>query len=199
MGDFLIALFRFLLSVVLLPIGIACTLAFKSHLGDLPANYEDFVLWGLFAVLLTFLFFAKFQTVFTFGQDAMSKVFQFFSPVERIMATIFPFYLMLVLIAFLIVHKFVGNYKFDHYFIFFASFFLGMHALVLAQELQEGEKSVLKPAYLFEYILFLFANITIFILFIDLIIGKWTYGEFFTGMVAHAKEIYLFAINKLIK
>ena len=197
MGNFIITLGRFLLAILIAPIVIACAINFQSHLASYPGDYKEFFMWGAFAFLLTFLFLYQFWGVYEFGQKITNGIFKFLAPLDKLVAYFIPVYFTLIMVAFYITKIWFKIGKYTDYFIFFAGFALALHILLTAQNLQEEEKTPIKPSYLFLMNVTFIINIFIAVLLFDLIARDFTFPEFFKSIVNESTYIYITAFEKL--
>ena len=197
MGQILIGAFKFLIAVLLFPIVIASAISFSDHLSAYPATYAEFVMWGIGAFLLLYLFFHQFWGVYEFGQKILTNIFKFIAPLDRLIANMVPFYLILILLAFYVTKGFFKIKNYDPYFIFFAGFAFAMHIILAAQDMQNQEKSPIKPSYLLEICFVIVGTIFLSIFLLDLIVGKWTFPDFFASMIGLSLDYYQNIFQKI--
>ncbi|MBF0385461.1 MAG: hypothetical protein HQL27_06270 [Candidatus Omnitrophica bacterium] len=190
MANFFIHTLKIIFAILLIPVVIASAVVFYKHLLLYPAGYGEFFIWGALSFLLAFLFIYQFWGVHEIGQKAGRGVFKILTPAEVVLARMFPFYLLVVLIVFLVTKKFFRFDSADHYFMYFTGFIFAMNILLVAQELQEEETAAFKPNYFFWMGLTFTINIIITILLLDFITGKMTFMRYFWSMVDEAKKIY---------
>ena len=198
MGDFLVNCIKVIVALLLIPIVVAGLLAFYGHLEMYPAPMKDFFSGGMLAFLITFLFLYQFWGVFEFGQKIMTNIFKFLSPLDRIVSYLFPFYVVVVMILFFISTRFVQTHAHDHFFVFFVGFALTMHWLLVAQELQQAEKALIKPNYLLLITVIFIFNLCLTILLFDLIQGEFSFPSFVNETYRNAKDLYTFSFEKVI-
>ena len=198
MGKFILNIIKFILAVFLLPIVFICADYFAEALNSFPKNYPDFFWWGALSFLLIFLFVYRFTPLHEFGINMISAIFRFIAPLDRFLAYVLPFYVILVFLTLSILTA-IQNHAYDHYFLFFAGFFLAMHEILIAQELQDEEKNFIKPAYFFVMSLVFILNICLVLLFFDLILKDFSFQKFFQSAIQEVKEVYLQAFEKIHK
>ncbi len=191
MKDFLLAITKLLCAVLLLPILISCVITFKNHLSVYPATFSEFFLWGATGFLLIFLFLYQFWGVFDFGQMAMGQMTKIMAPFDALIIKMVSFYLILIIVAFFITVNFFNVTTSSPYFMFFAGFFSAMHILLVSQQLQEEEKTPVKPSYLLWMSIIFIFNIFMIVLSLDLITKAFTFPSFFSDVVSGAYQIYL--------
>lgn len=198
MSDALFTLIKFILAILLLPVVWACGTVLYGHITEFPGSYGEFFLWGMLGFLLFFLFFYQFWGVYEFGQKITSGLFQFATPLTRVMAYTVPFYLTVILLAFFAVKVFLDINSYDHYFMFFAGFTFTLHILLTAQDLQEQEKALIKPAYLFMMMVAFIGLTCVVVLLFDLAFQKWTFPEFFQSVVSESWDNYYLTCKKML-
>jgi len=175
MGEFIVTMFKFIFAVLLLPIVIATFIAFQEHLTMYPASYSEFFRWGVFGFLITFLFLYQFWGVYEFGQRNMQGLFSLIEPANRFVSRIIPFYLTIIMLLFFGTKLLFGSTHVNPYYMFFAGFAFAMHILLTAQEMQDEEKTPIKPTYLFWMSISFISIIMVTVLLFDLVFDKWSF------------------------
>lgn len=181
---------KLILSIILLPVSVAVSLALYEHLKTYPAVLAVNFIYGAIFFVLIFLFFYQFWGFFELGYKVLTNLFQFAAPMDKWLAYATPIYTVLVLLIFYIVRVLGRVESLDHQFSFMAGFTLVMHFLVLAQELQSLEKSRLKPDYLVSMNLIYVVDIFLVILLLDLVFQKWTFPLFFGSFWQKTERIF---------
>lgn len=189
MKEFLKNLFKLVFAIILLPIVITCANNFTEHFSNYPNNYDEFFLWGAFSFLMIFLFVYEFWGIHEFGQRIISGIFKFITSPDGFISKIISFYLILIFIVFFFTNTFLEVDKYDHYFLFFIGFASAMHIILVAQDLQQEEKSLIKPTYLFTMTVILIFNICLIILCMDVVLKSYTFADFFQSVVTDSKDI----------
>ena len=198
MSNYILMVVQFILIVVLAPIVWAASLAFYKHLEFYPALYRDAFLSGLVTFLFSFLFFNRFEAMFRLGQDLMGKVFKFIAPFDRIITSIISLYVLVLMIVFFCVTTFLGAHQFDAYFMFFIGFLSLMHVLLLAQGLQDEEKSFIKLSCLLTMCFVVIFDIFLILLFLDLISADFTFLDFLGSLCHEAADIYKMIFSRVM-
>jgi hypothetical protein len=191
MKEFFISFFKLLLAVLLVPVVFASIVCFKDNLASYPQNYDEFFLWGASAFLLIFLFAYQFWGVFEFGQGIISGIFKFAAPADRVLVKLLSFYLIFVLVLFFFVRSVLDVSTQDHSFMFFSGFFFAMHMLLVAQQMQDEEKTPIKPSYLFWMSVVVIFNICLVTFSLDMIMDQSTFASVFRSVVNMAQGIYV--------
>ena len=191
MNDALLTIIKVVLTVLLLPLLWACGVVFHEHLMAFPHPYGEFFLWGMFGFVMLYLFFFQFWGVYEFGQKAMTGMFQLTFPIGHIFVKGIPFYLTIILLFYYVLANLLDIKVIDHYFLFFAGFTFTMHLILTAQDMQQQEKALIKPAYLFmmEIVFVVMACVTV--LLFNLVFGKFTFPEFFQTLSDQAWSNYV--------
>lgn len=198
MGELIISFFKLLFAIFLLPLVISCSLEIKNFFITYSGTDKEFFLWGLLAFLITFIFVHPFRGFHEFGQRMISGLLKVIAPLDQVVANIIPFFTLVIVIVYWVVDHFFKLNQYSHYFVFFAGFTFCMHVILVAQILQEQEKSILKPNYFWSMALYFVLNVFIIVLLLDLIIGQFTFSTFFKSMISNAWDLYVDVYNKIM-
>ncbi len=198
MGEGLIFIAKIILAVVISPVVYSCALNFYDHLDVYPTSLIEFFRWGMFGFVLVFLFVYPFRYLYQFGQNVMTGIFKFLTPLDRAVARVVPFFTVVILASFYIAGKFFDITAYVHYFMFFAGFSLAMHILLLAQELQGEEASFIKSSYFLRMSVYFVLSVCMAVLLLDLAVWKWTFLKFFSAMFEDARDIYMLAVRRIL-
>jgi len=197
MTNTLFTVIKFVLALVLFPIVWATAVAFHRYVLVLPGSYGAFFFWGMFGYVLIYLFFFQFWGAYEFGQKIVSELLRFTAPANHFIAKIIPFYVTLILLLFYAVKHFLHIDHYDHYFMFFTGFTMTMHIVLTAQDLQENEKSFIKPAYLFTMVCALIAMAFFVVLLFNLVLKEFMLLEFFKSVWNNADDVYYLLVRKI--
>jgi len=189
------AIFKFFVAVILLPVVYASAVSFKLHLAHYPSAYDDIFSCGLGAFLLIYIFVYQFDAVNEFGQKISQGLFKVFSPFDRLISYLFPFYPIVICALFFVNKNFLKIEANDDYFLFFIGFSIAMHILLTAQNLQVEERTAIKPHYLLNIALIFIFNAALLVLLLDTINLKMTFPKYFSLVLENSKEIYLSLIG----
>ncbi len=199
MGDFLISLIKTALAIIFLPLLVASAQTFWQHLPEyVTVSYNEFFMYGALSFLLIFLFIFRFWGPYELGQKISLAIFRFLTPLDKLLAYFFPFYLILFFVVFTVVHRFLSINAYDHYFLFFLGFIVAMQILQSAQEQQEGETQAFKLAYLLVLFSAIVVNIFFVVAGLDLVFAKLTIVKFFSSTITLAKDLYVIWIKKVL-
>ena len=197
MGKTILAVLKFVLGVLLLPVVWVIAVIFYHHVLGFPGTHGEFFIWGVFSYIMLFLFFHQFGGVYESGQKICSGFFQFTAPANGLIAKIVPFYLTLILLGFCVTTKFLKIDSYDHYFMFFSGFAFAMHTILTAQDLQFDQKMFLKPDYIFTGAIVFISLIFIAVLLFDLAFGELTVQVVARSVWKDALNIYYLMFEKL--
>ncbi|OGX36884.1 MAG: hypothetical protein A3D87_08410 [Omnitrophica WOR_2 bacterium RIFCSPHIGHO2_02_FULL_50_17] len=198
MGEGLIFIAKIILAVVISPVVYSCALNFYDHLDVYPTSLIEFFRWGVFGFVLVFLFVYPFRYLYQFGQNVMTGIFKFLTPLDRAVARVVPFFTVVILASFYIAGKFFDITAYVHYFMFFAGFSMAMHILLLAQELQGEEASFIKSSYFLRMSVYFVLSVCMTVLLLDLAVWKWTFLKFFSAMFEDARDIYMLMVRRIL-
>lgn len=196
MVKFILSFLKVILSIVLLPVSVAAILTLHTHLNTYPAILSVNFIYGAVSFVLVFLFLYQFWGFFELGYKVLTNLYQFAAPMDKWLAYATPIYTILVLLIFYIVRVLGKVDSLDQPFSFMAGFTLAMHVLVLAQELQNQEKTPLKPDYFLAINLIFILDIFLVILLMDLVFQKWTFPLFFESFMAEASRLFRLVIGQ---
>ncbi len=197
MGEGVLFILKVIFTALFAPVVYTGGVNFYQHLNDYPAPHGEFFKWGMYAFLLVFLFFHRFEKMYQAGQGVMTEMFKFLTPLNHAIARITPVYTLLILVVLLIWGKLRDLSLYIHYFQFFAGFFFMMHIILLARELQDEEQSFLKPSYLFQMSLYFVFSLCVMVLLFDLVVWQSTFLQFGGKVLTDARDIYLAVIEKV--
>jgi len=183
MFKFILSILKVLLAIILLPITIGISRTFFHHLIVYSDAFATTFVYGAVLFVFIFLFLYQFWGFFELGHKVLSNLLQFTSPLDKWLAYATPIFTILVLLIFYIVRVLIKDQSMDHQFSLLAGFTAAMHILVLAQELQNQEKTPIKPTYLFAINLIYIYNVLLIILLLDLVFQKWTFPGFLQACI----------------
>ena len=198
MGEFMIISIKLVLAILLIPLVAATCAEFLHHLTEFPVYYEHNFLLGVGAFLFMYFFVYQFWGVYDFGQKIISNVFKIFSPVDRWLIYIVPFYLTINMLLFYVVDVLLGMKNYSGTFMFLAGFTFAMHILLSAQSMQERERGALKPSYYFLMMLSFILAAGILVLLMGLTHQKFTFVDYVFDVLWRAQKIYMTSIRGLI-
>jgi len=190
MGDAILSIFKFVLAVILFPIVAGCLLGFYEHMSHYSTNAQNFLQYGALSFICVYLFLYQFEAVHEFGQQTVRRLFAFMSPLTNLVANVLPFYTILIMLVFWAVKSFGSGGANEHYFVFFSSFTLTMHILLVSHDLRDHERSPLKPKYFLTIASVFIVNTFLYVALMDLVRGEWTIPQFYLSVVEHSKDMY---------
>jgi hypothetical protein len=199
MGNFLFNLLKVIFGIILFPILYACMLSFKPQMGQYPSNHVDFFFYGSTAFLFSYLFVYRFESFYSFGQNLVSKIFQFASPVNDFLANIIPFYALIILGLHALITSFIKIGLFDHYFLFFAGFTLTMHLLLTAHEMHEDDNVPFKPSYFFTIVVVSILFLFVVVLMLDGFARDFNFPKYLSNVIDKAGKLYMDGIRMLAR
>ena len=199
MGETILMLIKLVLGILLLPIVLSCALNLYPHILGPDWSNGEFFLWGMFAFLMTFIFLYQFGSVYEFGQKMISQLFKFLAPFDQFIVKAIPFYFVILSLIFFVVKVGLKIDSNDHIFMFFLGFLFAMHVILIGQELQQSEKSSIKPAYFFMMGIYFVINVCVLILMLDLTYRKFSFPKFYEQTSKQAASMYKASLKKVIE
>jgi len=196
-GEFIVAILKLVLFIVLFPLLCASVISFQDHLGTFAnANQIGFYA-GFTTFLITFIFIYQFWGVFELGQKIISGIFKILAPLDKILSSAVSFYLSFIVIVFFAVRRFLDIESYDQFFMFLMGFFFTMHIILTAQELKDNEKSPIKPSYLFYMSLIFIFNVFLLSSLLSILITDGEFLGFYGRLFNQAEDMYIFFLNKM--
>ncbi len=191
MGDFPIAVLKFTLAILLIPVIFASTINFYDHLEYYPINFKHNFLAGVGTFFLIFLFFYQMWGVYEFGQKLVNGVAKLAVVFDQFITDILPFYVLVLMGGYCIATRFFNLTGYEQVFVFFSGFFFTMHIILTAQDIMGREDSAIKPSYYLSMSIVIIVNVCLAVLCLDLFAGKLSFSTFFFDVYKNAKDIYL--------
>lgn len=195
MGEVLGSIVKFVLAFLIIPTVVAVLVVFEKHLHAYPNNVGQLFNVGAVSYLISFLFVHKFNVVFELGHKISLSLMKIFSPLDKILARFIPFFAFLLIILLVITNRVVQIHSWDHYFMYFIGFFLSMHFIHTASDLQEVDRMPIKPSYLFWMGLIIIIVLCLSVLLLDLVAQRFSFPEFYHQALNVAQENYKFIIG----
>ena len=131
------------------------------------------------------------QRGYELGQKLMQGILRFTAPLDIFVARLLPFYFVLFSIFSFVGIKFLDFDWLHETYQFIGGILLGMHVILTAQDLQEEEKSIVKPNYIFLMTIILTFNLFLAIFAFDLVLGEFTIDGYLQGVVDKVSVIYM--------
>ncbi len=197
MGDFLISMIKIMFFVVLLPVIFATVSTFQNHLANYPDLDLETFLSGAYVLLMIFLFFYQFWGVYEFGKNVMNNLFKFLAPFDKLFLHILSFYVLVTMAIFYVTNNLLNVSDYNFLFMFLLGFFMSLHILLVAQDMQDDEKSLIKPNYLFHLPVIIIGNVFILVLFFDLLMERWTFVDYFKTLSLETQETFMISLKSI--
>ena len=192
----LLTILKFFLFLLLLPLVIACVLAFQGQILGVPPIKEAWLLGGIVVYVVLHLFLYNFKDVYLFGRSIVTKLFTFLGPSAEIAGGVVPVYAVLVICLGLLL-KALGYGAYERFVLFALAFVSAMHVIGTAQQIYEADASPLKSQYLVSFGLILAANLVILALVIIPLVPEFSFMAFIESL-AHRTASYYAHIYKVL-
>ena len=190
MSDFFGTVFKFIAALLLIPVIYAASMIFGKNFGQFAGIQEDFFYWGIWFFVVVYIFIYQFKGLQDAGRKIVSSVFGFVSPGKNFFANIIPFYFLILMLGFYVARNVFNVKDCSHYFLFFGGFFIAMHVIATAVELQSQESGLVKPSYYFSMCLVYLFSVFSVILMMNLITGNFTFPKYINGIGKITQEIF---------
>lgn len=159
-GDFksgLIATFKFIIALLLLPLVIGLSRTFYIELSRQSALVYDNFFLGMAAYVIVHLFIHELNKLNDAGQMMVGKLFSFFVPLRTILYACLPVYATLLFALYFVFKAFFGQGAIIGYCVFSISFAATMHFILAAAHLKQDSSDALKGDYFFSlFVVYLF-------------------------------------------
>lgn len=210
----LIRLFRFIVSLLLIPLCVAITISFYNGILSIRAISESgllFILGALaYSVLHLLLFKLSFlnvlghellhaiATLFSGGKVLSFKVSTNEGSVRSTAPNLFvilapyliPGYTIFIALLYFVSSFFMDVTRFSGYFIFFIGFTLMFHLAYTAGSIREKQPDLMKTGYLFSISFIYMVNLLIVFLIITLLFKEASFFDFLSSSYERSKEFY---------
>ena len=177
--------------VLLLPVVYASCLQLYEHVNTYPKDFRVYSGLGAIVFFLIFFFIYQFWGLYESGQKMKMGLFRFLAPCDKFLCNVLPFHFIAIMLAFYVMRRFLDSFAYDFQFMFFAGFAMAMHIILVAHDLQEQEKSPVKPDYLFTIVLAMIINASLFVLMVDFVRETWTFPMYISRTLSNVGDIYL--------
>lgn len=197
MNELFSTVFKFVVSLILIPVIYAASITFGNHFDKFSGMQEYFFYWGIWFFVIAYLFIHQFKGVQDAGRNVVSSIFGFFTLGKNFFANIIPFYFLALMLGFHVAKNVFGVNNANHYFLFFGGFFIAMHVVCTAADIQSQEKGIVKPNYYFSISLVYLFSVFSVILMIDLVAGHFTFPKYLNGIGKISQDIYMLFLKGL--
>ena len=186
----ILAIVKFFLFLLVLPLVAATVLAFQSQVLGLPVHKEQWILWGGGIFVLAYLFFYNFKEVYIFGQTVVSNLLKFLGPAVHAAGLIVPIYTVLIICLYLILNVVGVAARYEGCLLLALGFSVAMHIVLTAHQLYEADCSPIKAHYLFAFGLAFTANFFIISLLLGFVVPEFSFMGFFKTLSQHTASYY---------
>ncbi len=219
--NILIKTFRFIVSILLFPACVACTLSFYSGIMSIKTVSESglvFILGALSYSVLHLLLF-KLDLLYVFGHELMHAVAALFSGRKvigmKVSTTeagvrtttpnlfvalapyLLPGYTIFIALAYFLSSFFMDVTRFSGLFVFIAGFTLMFHLAYTAESIRSKQSDLLRSGYFFSMSLIYIVNLLIVFSIISLFFREASFYNFLSGSYERSKEFYFFFWRQL--
>jgi hypothetical protein len=190
MKEGFIAFFKIFLFALFLPLIIAVTLSFQTHLLGLPVEKEVWLLWGAGSYVLANFFLYNFKDVYLWGQGLTAKIFSFFQPAVTVASLVVPIYTVSIIIIYVVLMIMGKAYFYEKIFLFLVGFTLAMNLIMAAHQMHEEDKGPLKAQYFIGFSALYFVSLCLMALLLAWVIPEFSLIAFGKSLVYHTTHLY---------
>ena len=192
----LLTILKFFLFLLVLPLVVACVLAFQDQFLGVPVHKEQWLLWGVAAYTVLHLFLYDFKEVYGFGRSVVAKIFSFLGPSADMVGAVIPIYAVLVICLGLVLNA-LGYGAYERLVLFLLAFAAALHIIGTARQLYESDPSPMKGQYLVSFGLVLSANLIILAAVIIPLLPEFSFIAFIKSL-AHRIAVYYTYVYKVL-
>ncbi len=190
MKEGLLSFLKIIFFLLCLPLIFAVSLAFQTHLLNLPADKEAWLLLGAGVYVLSNFFLYDLKDIFLWGQGLTSKLFGFMGPLVAPLSLAVPIYAVTIVLVYLFLILLGKAPFYEGVFLFSLGFSLIMNLVMLARQLHEADGSPLKAQYFFSFSLFYVVNLCLMALLLSWIIPEFSLVAFIKSLSYHTSHLY---------
>ncbi len=186
----LLGILKLICFILLVPFLVALVWSFYKTVVAVGEPKEQWLLYGVEAFVVVYLFVYNFQEIFTFGQTIVTKLLAFAKPIAEVAALIIPIYTLILSIAFLILHTTGVLGRYENPAILVLSFFWTMHVVVTAQHLHESEQATIKGGYFLSFGLAFIFHVIIAALLLAMVMSEFSLVTFVKHLSHQTVNVY---------
>ncbi len=157
---------------------------------QLPSDLRQCFILGILVYLLVHVFIYEPQPIYQYGQNMVTAIFQFFSPLVKVAPLVLPIFSIFFIIALYVGTLVFKSAQLGQGLIFLVGFTLTMHMVMTAKILRNKDSNTIKPNYFFSMSLIYSFNIFILALLFDLALKDFSFYHFFTSATQATGAIY---------
>lgn len=192
----IVGLIRLFLGILLLPLCVGVTIAFIYNFRILGAMAIGYFIRGIIAFLIMYFLIWEGSVLYSRGQKIVSKVFGFFAPFVNIASYVFPAYVIITIVVYLIFAFLNMRARILNYAVFLMGFSQVLHLVFTARTLRKRQ-GVLKADYVFGFSVIYILNILILGFGFSLMFSSFSFMNFMRTALQLAGEIYRPLVSQL--
>ncbi len=196
MKEGFLAILKFLFFLLVLPLVMACVLAFQQQILGVPAHQEAWLLWGAVTYVLLHLFLYNFKEAYMFGRSMVAKLFSFLGPSAEMAGALVPIFAVLTICAGLVLNI-TGFGMYERFVLFALAFAAALHIVGTAQHMYAADAHPLKGHYLMVFGLVLAANLIVLAAVITPLVPEFSFLDFLKDVLHHSSRYYSFIYKAL--
>lgn len=186
----LLAFLKVIVFLLFLPLILAVSLAFQTHLLNLPASKEAWLLWGAFTYIIANFFIYDCKDIFLWGKELTSKIFGFVGPLANAVSLMVPIYSVTIIIVYVILTLMGKASFYDGLFLFSIGFTLTMNLVLAAGQLKGEDSGPLKAQYFLGFTLLYVFSLCFMALLLSWVMPEFSFIAFIKSLTYHATHLY---------
>ena len=174
----LLGILKLICFILLIPFLAALLSSFYTETTRGSWETSQWFIYGPMLFVAIYLFIYNFKEAYDFGQNVVTKLLGFAKSIATVGALIIPIYALAFAIAFLILRTLGMLEKYESVAIMALSFLWSMHVVLTAQQLNEGDKTVVRGGYFLSFSLALVFHVIIGGLLLAMAIPEFSFVQF---------------------
>lgn len=197
MSKNIISILKLICAIIFVPIVIFSSISFFKQMHSVDREIYDLFTWGIFSYLILHLFIYEPDSIFKKGQEMVSAVFRFFSPLVNVASFVLPIYTIFLLVIFALIKLFFKDIDIIKQLVFLISVSLTFHMVFCAKALKTKSADILKANYFFSMQLIYIVNIFIVAFSFSYFFEGFSFIDFYNNTFSQAANIYNVVFSQL--
>jgi hypothetical protein len=193
----LLAWFKFLLGLLLLPFVYSSTRVFLDGVFVLESNLKTGFFLGIAVFLLIYLFIWEPTMIYKKGQRFVQIIFGFFSPLVKVAPYLLPIYTIFSFLIYFLLSIIFKPQQILDCFMFLFGLTVVLHLVFSARSLRSRASDYLKADYLFGFSFIWLINIIILSFGFNLILKEYSFVNFLNQAFKIGITIYRIIFKQL--
>jgi hypothetical protein len=160
-------------------------------------DIADYFVWGIFSYLILHLFIYEPAALYRKGQEFVSAMFRFFTPLVKVAPFCLPIYTIFLLAILGVANVIFKDINISKELIFLISFSFSLHMVFSAATFKSSQNDLLKANYFFSMQLIYVINLFIIAFCFSYFLENFSFIDFYNGTFSKTLEIYKSGFSQL--